>query len=228
MKYLHAVLIGCLTSTVALAMPTVTEVEANIAKGDYTAAKVQLNEVLKSQPESIVATKYLWEITKIENARDNVASTEYKVYEARVAKLEADKAERIRKAKVLEEQKARAEFWKTVRNVVAWFAFLIIIGVVLCLTGYYLKRRYDKVLAFKAEQAFIESLQADILDIDEACTRLLPHSKSPMESTMLQALKDDNTDLNNLVTSGAYFNHDDAKRHVQNGRKYLRGLGEDL
>lgn len=70
MKNLYAVLIAftlLFVGTAYAAVPSVVEVEKTIASGDYTKAKAQLEEVLKANPDSIVAAKYLLEIVRIEN-----------------------------------------------------------------------------------------------------------------------------------------------------------------
>ena len=93
------------TGVAHTAPPSVLVVEKTIASGDYTKAKTQLEEVLKVNPDSIVATKYMLEIVRIENARDNQPSVEYKLYEDRLAKLEQAKAERIALAKKIQDEK---------------------------------------------------------------------------------------------------------------------------
>ena len=67
LKSLFVFLLLSLSSLAALAMPSVADVETTIASGDYAKAKMQINEVLKANPNSYVANRYMLEIIRIEN-----------------------------------------------------------------------------------------------------------------------------------------------------------------
>lgn len=83
---MFAMLLGSALASAAN-IPSVAQVESSIASGDYPEARKLLGEVLKTNPDSYVANRYMFEIVKIENGRDNTPSVEYKLYEDRINKI---------------------------------------------------------------------------------------------------------------------------------------------
>ena len=239
MKMMHAVVIAFAMLFIGVAHaapPSVIEVEKTIASGDYTKAKAQLEEVSKANPDSIVAAKYLLEIVRIENARDNQPSVEYKLYEDRLAKLEKAKADRIASEKKAKEDKEMEE-----RKAVAFKTFMALVLFVFGgLAGWLLFNRYKAVQVIKREQAeetkrlkeiedWCESVENDMLDIGN---RLEAASiRSGYNSRVMDALKDltaDNYDALQSVKDRDY-NRDMVIRHIRNAKQYLRErCGEDI
>lgn len=151
MKNLYAVLIAftlLFVGTAYAAVPSVVEVEKTIASGDYTKAKEQLDEVLKANPDSIVAAKYYLEVVRIENARDNQPSVEYKLAEDRLAKLEKVKADRL-----AAENKAKEDKLMEERKAIAFKTFMgLILTMFGGLAGWLLFNRYKAVQVIKRER----------------------------------------------------------------------------
>lgn len=239
MKIMHAVLIAFAMLFIGVAHaapPSVIEVEKTIASGDYTKAKSQLEEVLKTNPDSIVAAKYMLEIVRIENARDNQPSVEYKLYEDRVAKLEKAKADRIAaEKKALEEKKWQERKAASLKTFIA-----LIVAVVLGFFGWVGYNRYSAMQAQKREEAeerqrqkemedWCEAVEKDMLDIGDRLESV--SIRSGYNSQVMKALKDltaDNFDALQSVKDRDY-NRDMVIRHIRNAKQYLRErCGEDI
>ena len=239
MKNLYAVLIAftlLFVGTAYAAVPSVVEVEKTIASGDYTKAKEQLDEVLKANPDSIVAAKYYLEVVRIENARDNQPSVEYKLAEDRLAKLEKVKADRL-----AAENKAKEDKLMEERKAIAFKTFMgLILTMFGGLAGWLLFNRYKAVQVIKREREeeaarqkeiedWCESVENDMLDIGN---RLEAASiRSGYNSRVMSTLKDltaDNYDALHSVKSRDY-NRNMVIRHIRNAKQYLRErCGEDI
>ncbi len=239
MKIMHAVLIAFAMLFIGVAHaapPTVIEVEKTIASGDYTKAKSQLEEVLKTNPDSIVAAKYMLEIVRIENARDNQPSVEYKLYEDRVAKLEKAKADRIAaEKKALEEKKWQERKAASLKTFIA-----LIVAVVLGFFGWVGYNRYSAMQTQKRKEAeerqrqkemedWCEAVEKDMLDIGDRLESV--SIRSGYNSQVMKALKDltaDNFDALQSVKDRDYH-RDMVIRHIRNAKQYLRErCGEDI
>ena len=225
MKMIHAILIAFAMLFIGVAHaapPSVLEVEKTIASGDYTKAKSQLEEVLKVNPDSIVATKYMLEIVRIENARDNQPSVEYKLYEDRLAKLEQAKAERIALAKKIQDEKeykARmVTMWKVIFSAIFIFAFGF--GM------YFLVTRLQHRAEIRRQEQIYEdwcvATENDLVDlgaiIERARNRTYANSRV---SEALAALDEDNADALGTIKARGVINQEDIRRHIYNARTYL-------
>lgn len=204
------------------APPSVLEVEKTIASGDYTKAKSQLEEVLKVNPDSIVAAKYMLEIVKIENARDNQPSVEYKLYKDRLTSLEQAKADRIALAKKIQDEKDRkartATMWKVIFSALFIFAFGF--GMYFLVTR--LQHRAEIRRREQIREDWCVSVENDLIDLgailDRARSRSYTNSQV-MES--LDALDEDNTDALATVKARGVINQEDIQRHMYNARTFL-------
>lgn len=225
MKMIHAILIAVAMLFIGVAHaapPSVVDVEKTIASGDYTKAKSQLEEVLKVNPDSIVAAKYMLEIVRIENARDNQPSVEYKLYEDRVTKLEKEKAERIALAKKIQDEKdhkARmAIMWKVIFSAIFIFAFGF--GMYFLVTR--LQHRAEIRRREQIREDWCVSVENDLIDlgsiIERARSRTYTNSRV-MEA--LDALDADNTDALETVKARGDINQEDVQRHMYNARTFL-------
>ena len=230
MKIMYALLAFAMLfiGTAYATPPTVTEVEKTIAAGDYTKAKSQLEEVLKTNPDSIVAAKYMLEIVRIENARDNQPSVEYKLYEDRVAKLEKAKVERLAAEKKAKEEKERAERNATLTK---WFISLVL-GVILALVGW-LGFNYYKAMQVRkrkeaAEQEWCAQMENSMIDLGNLLDSAMMRSENnPRVMSALKALTADNFDALQSVKDRDY-NREAVTGHVRNALQYLRErCGED-
>lgn len=231
MKILHILFLAIVTlfTSIAYAAPTVAQVEDLIAKGDYPKAREQLAEVLKVNPDSYIANRYMFEIVKIENARDNVSSAQYKLYEDRIAKIEKAKADRLAAVKKAEEEKRSAERWTIFRNIMLTIFISIGFGIVGYL-GYGRHTRLKQIVAEqKRKEKWTDTVTADMLDIGNLLDSAL--IRTTYNSRMMGALSDlkaDNLDAMNQVQLGD-VNESAINQHIRNAKQYLRErCGEDI
>lgn len=236
MNYIKSVfvfLLLSLSSLAALAMPSVADVEHTIANGDYEKAKSQLNEVLKAQPDSYVANRYMLEIIKIENARDNVASVGYKIYEDKLARIEAAKAAKLAAIKKAEEEKLAKERAAKFRSFM-WDFFRTLVVLAILFGGFLLGLKYHRRKQFQKEQKRKEQellvakgeLMADLIDLNNLLNKGIddPQFDGTSTLTLLNDLKLDNLDAINCLDNDD-FNLDAVKRHVRNASEFLRRNG---
>ena len=169
-------LILCLFTGVAYATPSVTEVENTIASGNYVLAKKQLHEVLQRHPDSIVATKYLLEVLKIEYAETLVPSVEYKLYEQRLISLTRASIQRkadaeAAKQKALDDA-SKARFYRIVK----WIFYVICAIAGVFLTALIIrtqaKRRAIANREKARKQAWLSEARASLIDIHNALNEI--------------------------------------------------------
>lgn len=231
MKIVHILFlaIAMLFTSAAYATPTVAQVEDLITKGDYPKAKEQLAEVLKVSPDSYVANRYMFEIVKIENARDNVSSAQYKLYEDRIAKIEKAKADRLAEIKKAEEEKRSAERWKSFRNVVLSVFSIMGFGFLGYLGFRKFQHRQYLIAEQKRKEKWTDNVTADMLDIGKLLEDAL--IRTTYNSRVMSALSDlkaDNLDAMNQVQLGD-VNEAAINQHIRNAKQYLRErCGEDI
>ena len=218
MKLIHlvALLIISLFSSFAYAstVPSVAQVESSIASGDYKESRELLKEVLKVNPDSYVANRYMFEIVKIENGRDNTPSVEYKLYEDRIKKIEQQTEERR-----IAEKKAKIH--KFIKTVLYSFLLLIIIGA-LSYFGYF---KYKKYLVRQKEnkklKQWCSETTADLLDIQNSLVNTKSISFTEHKKSLLNDLIADNEDAMQQVLLSD-VNTFAIEKHIYNAKNFLR------
>ncbi len=235
LKSLFVFLLLSLSSLAALAMPSVADVETTIASGDYAKTKTQLNEVLKANPNSYVANRYMLEIIRIENARDNQPSVGYKIYEDKLKQIEKAKAERLAEERKAKEEKAAAER-KAAFNRFVWsflkacFWLVIFAGVGFLITIFVRKQRAKKER--ERELAAIEEwkgdVRPDLIDFNAIFKRVLgdlsSYNLSPFAVQLLRDLDLDNLDYINDLDINK-FDTNVIERHIRNAKDFIEKHG---
>lgn len=219
-------------STFALAVPTVAQVETSISKGDYPTAKKQLEEVLAKQPDSLVANQYMMEIIKIEYAKSQVPSVEYKLYENRIATIKANiDKEKARIAKVAQD-KRDAEYREGMKSFwtkILWvFIIAVPLGILYLGIREILQRRKDekeRQLQLQRVETWKSDTRAALLDLNRFITTKQEDnddwcSRWP-KLTYLQA--DTIAYLEDLRNND--YNGDDIDRHFENAENYFSEVG---
>lgn len=230
-------LLTSLCSVAALAMPSVGEVENAISAGDYPKARSLLGEVLKKEPASLVANKYMLEIIKLEYARTLKPSMEYKLYENRIQLIEKsiDLKKQAAKLKAIAEKEAveKAERRQLFNRVVKWF---IGICVFFCAIAVFflvilprikqakIKKEKQKELLVWKGQAY-----ADMIDINSVISSQKSaggnyHSLDEEQKGDIDAIEADNLDAIGCLEVDN-FERDLIVRHIRNGKNYLYRLG---
>ena len=217
MKLIHlvALLIISLFSSFAYAstIPSVTQVESSIASGDYKESRELLKEVLKVNPDSYVANRYMFEIVKIENARDNTPSVEYKLYEDRIKKI----AQQTEERKIAEK---KAKIHKFIKTVLYSFLLLIIIGA-LSYFGYF---KYKEYLIRQKEnkklKQWCSKTTADLLDIQNSLVNAKSTSFTEHKKSLLNDLIADNEDAMQQVLLSD-VNTFAIEKHINNAKNFL-------
>lgn len=234
MKIYKVLLIAfaCMFSTFALAIPTVAQVEASISKGDYTTAKKQLEEVLAKQPDSMVANKYMMEIIKIEYAKTQTPSVEYKLYENRIATINAALAkEKARLAKI-EQDKKDAERKASTAAFFRWMVGIIVTIVVGIMIVFAIRalletrRKKKRQLQEEADfKAWISDTRAALLDMNKFISSTQEeYDDWETRFPKLRFLLDDTLMyLNDLKNND--FNGHDIDRHFTNAEDYFKQVG---
>lgn len=172
-----AILIMSMCSVAAYALSSVNDVEAELSKGNYDEAKTMLKEVLKSNPDSIVAHKYMLQVFDIEYAKTLTPSVEYKLYEASLAnaykKLAAEKAriaEEERKALEAKREAERKEQNAQIFKALSWAMLILCVTGVGCMGYRYIAMQKARKRIEEEEQEWYNSAYADILDINKLVT----------------------------------------------------------
>lgn len=217
MKLIHlvALLIISLFSSFAYAstIPSVTQVESSIASGDYKESRELLKEVLKVNPDSYVANRYMFEIVKIENARDNTPSVEYKLYEDRIKKI----AQQTEERKIAEK---KAKIHKFIKTVLYSFLLLIIIGA-LSYFGYF---KYKEYLIRQKEnkklKQWCSKTTADLLHIQNSLVNAKSTSFTEHKKSLLNDLIADNEDAMQQVLLSD-VNTFAIEKHINNAKNFL-------
>lgn len=236
---MFAMLLG---STIACAsnVPSVSQIESTIASGNYAEARKQLGEVLKENPDSYVANRYMFEIVKIENGRDNTPSVDYKIYEDRLLQIEKATAERkAKEALAIQEakDKERREAFKSFMFKFLIFAILAgLIGF-----GIYTYREKDK--AKKEEQERLRLLQEkedqfnswknkaneDLVDLSYALERAaVKPASSKMNEELVGDYTLDNIDIIERIKE-RNVNQSKVNSHIRECKQFLNeNFGENL
>lgn len=234
-KSLFVFLLLSLSSLAALAMPSVADVEATIASGDYAKAKTQLNEVLKANPNSYVANRYMLEIIRIENARDNIASMQYKIYEDKLAQIEKAKAAKLLVEKQAREAKAAAERSEAIKRGTWTFLKILFWALLACgvIFGIYLF--YQRMERKKEEQRKLEELEEwkgdvrpDLIDLNQIFKTVMrdlsAYNLSSYGENLLHDLNADNIDALDALNRND-FNVQAVERHIRNARDFIEQHG---
>lgn len=223
---MFVVLLGT-SLTCSASIPTVSEVESTIAAGNYAEAREQLGKVLKENPDSYVANRYMFEIVKIENGRDNVSSVEYKLYEDRVNKITQQTQARLAAEAKAKQDKLNEERWQaTLTMLYTLFGIIGISG--LGFLGHIKYRVYQNEKVKKKElEDWTNRVTADMLDLEKGFEKasLLPLGSH--KSSLLEDLSADNSDALNQVLE-ADVNRSAVDRHISNAREFLRDCGVSI
>ena len=235
LKSLFVFLLLSLSSLAALAMPSVADVETTIASGDYAKAKTQINEVLKANPNSYVANRYMLEIIRIENARDNQPSVGYKMYEDKLKQIDKAKADRLVAERKAKEEKAAAERQAAFKRGVWTFFKVIFWALVFAGLGALIVIFMRKQRAKKERQRELEALEEwkgdvrpDLIDFNAIFKRVLGNLNDYRLSTYaVQLLRDldlDNVDYINDLDINK-FDTDVIERHIRNAKDFIEEHG---
>lgn len=219
-----------LSSLAALAVPTVTDVEATINSGEYAKAKEQIKEVLKVHPDSVVANKYMLEIIKIEYAGSLKPSVEYKVYENKLKQIEAAKQKRLEEERLAAEKKRKAEFWAGVRTFFSWLFGLLLVAA-LAVGGFIILRK--RILAKKEterKRKWKGIAQEKFVHINDVLSRNLKDREDFQRKYGTNAkldaiaLNDDNLEAMQAVYDDDY-SEEIINRHFKAAYQFIDNLG---
>ena len=223
---MFAILLGS-AFTCAANIPSVSQVESTIASGNYVEARKQLEEVLKTNPDYFVANRYMLEIVKIENARDNVSSVEYKLYEDRVNKIRLQTEQRKAAELKAKKDKEDAERTQVLLNALYTVLFLVFLGG-LSFLGY---KKYqihqEKVEERKKFDAWSSKTTADMLDIEKGLNKASVMVLGSYNASLLDDLIADNADALEQVLK-ADVNMSAIDRHIKNAKQFLKENGVNV
>lgn len=220
---MFAILLGS-AFTCAANIPSVSQVESTIASGNYVEARKQLEEVLKTNPDSFVANRYMLEIVKIENARDNVSSVEYKLYEDRVNKIRLQTEQRKAAELKAKKDKEDAERTQVLLNALYTVLFLILLGG-LSFLGYKKYQTYqEKAEERKKFDAWASKATADMLDIEKGLNKASVMVLGSYKTSLLDDLIADNADALEQVLK-ADVNMSAVNSHIRNAKQFLAECG---
>ena len=223
---MFAILLGSAFAN-ATNIPSVAQVESSIASGDYTEARKLLGEVLKANPDSYVANRYMFEIIKIENARDNVSSVEYKLYEDRINKITQQTEQRkLAEAKAKQEKEKTKRIQSILNVLYALFALIAFGG--LSFLGY---RKYQVQQHIKNEKKkfndWSERVTADMLDIEQGLNKASVMVLNSYKTSLLNDLIADNADALEQVLK-ADVNMSAIDYHIKNAKQFLKENGVNV
>lgn len=208
------------SSFVAAAIPTVTQVESTIASGNYLEARKQLGQVLKAYPDSYVANRYMFEVIKIENGRDNKPSVEYKLYEDKLTQITIATKKRIAIENEVRQKAIADKRFKTFINFLiasVLISFLIFISYI----GYTRYQASQKIKKEKEEfEKWLEEVNGYLLNIDKAIKRSFLTTMSSKDKDLLECLDLDNLDVMKQVKQ-VDVNTNAVDKHIRNAREFL-------
>lgn len=215
-----ALALVCGLSAAHAATPTVAEVDNLLIAGKYDEAKKELKDVLKQNPDSIVANQYMLEIMKVQYAYDQKPSLEYKYYENQVQQAE--------QAKVAKENNLRKERLGTA---LGWFlmVFLFVLaGFIIYFTGAY-KYLLESYNAWGYKRECAKRQQGFIVELASLDTRLVKakgaiNSLTDYSRGMVKAAYDDNIDALRQVKDLDY-NIGLVDNHIGRTQDFLQGIG---
>ena len=223
---MFAMLLGSALSSAAN-IPSVAQVESSIASGDYPEARKLLGEVLKANPDSYVANRYMFEIVKIENGRDNTPSVEYKLYEDRINKITQQTEQRkLAEAKAKQEKEKTKRIQSILNVLYALFALIAFGG--LSFLGY---RKYQVQQHIKNEKKkfndWSERVTADMLDIEQGLNKASVMVLNSYKTSLLNDLIADNADALEQVLK-ADVNMSAIDYHIKNAKQFLKENGVNV
>lgn len=208
------------SSFVAAAIPTVTQVESTIASGNYLEARKQLGQVLKAYPDSYVANRYMFEVIKIENGRDNKPSVEYKLYEDKLTQITIATKKRIAIENEVRQKAIADKRFKTFINFLiasVLISFLIFISYI----GYTRYQASQKIKKEKEEfEEWLEEVNGYLLNVDKAIKRSFLTTMSSKDKDLLECLDLDNLDVMKQVKQ-VDVNTNAVDSHIRNAREFL-------
>ncbi len=220
---MFAILLGS-AFTCAANIPSVSQVESTIASGNYVEARKQLEEVLKTNPDSFVANRYMLEIVKIENARDNVSSVEYKLYEDRVNKIRLQIEQRKAAELKAKKDKEDAERTQVLLNALYTVLFLILLGGLSFLGYKKYQTHQEKAEERKKFDAWVSKATADMLDIEKGLNKASVMVLGSYKTSLLDDLIADNADALEQVLK-ADVNMSAVNSHIRNAKQFLAECG---
>ena len=227
MKHLVMFLLLSLSSFAALAVPSVRDVETKIANGEYSEAKSLLKQVLKEQPDSYVANRYMLEILNLEYARTLKPSVEYKLYEDELARIANKKAERERLVAEAQAAESRAKVTRILFSMLgvvlfAGFIFFTLTVIFPRVSAYRNEKEAARLEAIRLKKWKADTLP-DLIDLNsimsnlshEAIAALRPHQRE-----LLEGLRLDNLDAMTCLQNDDY-NEELIDRHLINAYEFL-------
>lgn len=220
---MFAILLGS-AFTCAANIPSVSQVESTIASGNYVEARKQLEEVLKTNPDSFVANRYMLEIVKIENARDNVSSVEYKLYEDRVNKIRLQTEQRKAAELKAKKDKEDEERTQVLLNALYTVLFLILLGGLSFLGYKKYQAHQEKAEERKKFDAWASKATADMLDIEKGLNKASVMVLGSYKTSLLDDLIADNADALEQVLK-ADVNMSAVNSHIRNAKQFLAECG---
>lgn len=235
LKSLFVFLLLSLSSLAALAMPSVADVETTIASGDYAKAKMQINEVLKANPNSYVANRYMLEIIRIENARDNQPSVGYKIYEDKLKQIEKAKADRLVAERKAKEEKEAAERKAAFKHgvwaffkVIFWALVFVGIGFIIVIFMRKQRIKKERQRELDALEEWKGDVRPDLIDFNAIFKRVLgdlsSYNLSPFAVQLLRDLDLDNLDYINDLDINK-FDTNVIERHIGNAKDFIEEHG---
>ena len=164
------------------------------------------------------------EIVKIENARDNVSSVEYKIYEDRVNKIVQQTEQRKAAELKAKEDKEKAERTQGILNALYTVFFLIL----LCGLSFLGYKKYqihqEKVEERKKFDAWSSKTTADMLDIEKGLNKASVMVLGSRKTSLLNDLIADNADALEQVLK-ADVNMSAVNNHIRNAKQFLADCG---
>ena len=223
---MFAMLLGSALASAAN-IPSIAQMKSSIASGDYPEARKLLGEVLKANPDSYVANRYMFEIVKIENGRDNTPSVEYKLYEDRINKITQQTEQRkLAEAKAKQEKEKTKRIQSILNVLYALFALIAFGG--LSFLGY---RKYQVQQHIKNEKKkfndWSERVTADMLDIEQGLNKASVMVLNSYKTSLLNDLIADNADALEQVLK-ADVNMSAIDYHIKNAKQFLKENGVNV
>lgn len=225
---LFAFLLLSLCSLTALAVPTVQEVEGEIAAGQYDTAKGLIKQVLKDNPDSIVAHKYMLQILDLEYAKTLKPSVEYKLYENNIVAINAKiaKAKQVAYDKKISEERTALLKWFLI------IVFIIAIGLLVWFIIIPRIKVMQEAKRLEVEKRDWESRAwADVLDIGILINNMYTKNETspfmPYVLNLLQLLTEDNEDVMGCLERNDY-NRNLVDRHIKDANTFFKTHGIEL
>lgn len=232
-----AILIMSMCSVAAYALSSVKDVEAELSKGNYEEAKTMLKEVLKTNPDSIVAHKYILQVFDIEYAQTLKPSVEYKLYEASLAnaykKIAAEKAriaEAERKALEAKREAERKEQNAQVLKALTWAMLIVCVTGAGCMGYRYFAMQKARKREKDEEREWYNSAYSDIIDINKLVSIMRANIENKdnvydaQSRQLLTMLDNDNQDVQGCLDRHD-FHRNSVIQHIRDAYSFFDEKG---